>query len=96
MKEYADDGTAIEAMRNLMKLVQLKDETLREIGRRSCPVWTFWKKSGVTPLCRSSWPTYTWRRSRMNGYGMTLLIEAPVKLFVAVVLSMYSQLVREG
>lgn len=52
LKEYADEETTIEVMRSLVKLVQLKDETSGELG-------AFRKRSGVTPLGRHNWPTYT-------------------------------------
>lgn len=35
LKEYADEGTTIEVMRSLVKLVQLKDETSGELGAKA-------------------------------------------------------------
>lgn len=33
--EYADEGMAVEAMRNLMKLAQMKEKSTRELGVRA-------------------------------------------------------------
>lgn len=40
IKEYADEGTAIEAMWRLIKLIQTKEETTTELGERATKLST--------------------------------------------------------
>lgn len=66
--EYVDEGMAVEAMRNLMKLTQMKDKSTRELGVRTekLAALAILKKLGKMLAYRPIWLTCMWRCFRTS------------------------------
>lgn len=93
IKEYNDEGTAIEAMTGLVELVQLKDKTHRELRAKAegLAVVAFPEKFRSNEAMQAQMADLYVEAPQNECVQHNVIKEAPVKLYAAVALAKDSQ-----